>query len=202
MAMSSDCIIIFTKAPIVGQVKTRLIPYLGAEKACELYRNMLHHTIEQANDCRNARIQLWCFPDTRHADFQQLSHQFDLSLHQQQGDELGERMYRALKYNDKNNTVLIGCDCPQINTALLQTALEQLRFGKDAVIGPAHDGGYYLIGMKTADESIFHDMKWGSDQVFNKTKARMQKRNLNVHQLMTLHDLDRPEDLSLLNIEL
>ena len=100
------------------------------------------------------------------------------------------------------NTVLIGCDSPQLDTQILTTALQQLKSGHDAVIGPACDGGYYLIGLSEPELFFFNDIEWGSDQVFTNTMVRFKKNQLKSYLLPLLSDIDRPEDLAQLKSEL
>lgn len=144
---------VFCKAPVIGSVKTRLIPYLGEHAATRLHERLAKQTIEVCKASRLAPIELWCMPDTEHDFFQQFADD-NTSLHVQQGSELGERMFTGIAHallNERaDSVVLIGTDCPTLDSDYLRDALERL--GEfDAVVGPAEDGGYCLIGLTVAD---------------------------------------------------
>ena len=136
-------LIIFAKAPVPGQVKTRLIPALGPEGACALYQKLLRHTLEQTSDWPGERL-LYCAPDTQDALLQALALEHRLTLRAQQGDDLGERMARALAEHP-DGALLIGTDCPLLDCAHL-TAAQQALIEHDVAIIPSDDGGYVLIG--------------------------------------------------------
>jgi rSAM/selenodomain-associated transferase 1 len=119
----------------------------------------------------------------------------------QRGKDLGERMANALGngLQEQKDTILMGSDCPEINEPILEEALTRLH-DNDLVVGPAHDGGYYLIGVTkslnpVACQELFKEMHWGSSTVFSDTLKRARNLNISVHILPTLHDIDTPEDL-------
>jgi len=189
-------ILIFAKAPEPGYVKTRLIPALGAEGAADLYIHLLKQTVESVTAANLSPVQLWCAPDSKHAFFQQLANQYHLSLYDQSGTDLGERMYgaaeRALKESEA--AVLIGADCPLLNDGHLNQSLQWLMDGNDAVVGPAEDGGYVLLGLRQTDAMLFEDMPWGGDQVLKLTRKRLAGLGRHWQELDSLWDLDRPAD--------
>jgi uncharacterized protein len=192
-------LIIFAKAPEPGQVKTRLIPALGMEGAADLYREMLGQKLQMLSGNRIARTDLYCSPDRRHPFFQQAASSYDLELHSQTGNDLGERMSNALQKTLENNTlaVIIGSDCPPLDLAYLHSAFHALEQGAEAVIGPATDGGYVLLGLRRFEPAIFTDIAWGTDSVLARTRDRLQMLGFSWVELDTLWDLDRPEDLLL-----
>ena len=189
-------ILIFAKAPEPGYVKTRLIPALGEEGAADLYKTLLKQTIKLATEADLSPVQLWCAPDLDHAFFQQLANQYNLSLHEQLGADLGERMYRAasLALNKSEAVLLIGADCPVLNAAHLLQSLQWLMEANDAVVGPAEDGGYVLLGLCQANAALFQNMPWGGDQVLELTRKRLATLNWHWQELEPLWDLDRPAD--------
>ncbi len=188
-------ILIFAKAPEPGYAKTRLIPALGAEGAADLYKTLLKKTIRLVAAADLSPIQLWCTPTSEHTFFQQLS-QNNLSLHEQSGANLGERMYHAANYalNESEMILLIGADCPLLSSTHLSQSLQWLMDGNDAVVGPAEDGGYVLLGLRRNEAMLFENMPWGGDQVLKLTQKRLANLGWCWKELAPLWDLDRPAD--------
>jgi rSAM/selenodomain-associated transferase 1 len=191
-------LIIFTRYPEPGKTKTRLIPVLGDVGAANLQKQMTEHTIFQVQELQKItsvsfevqftggnleKMQNWLGND--------LGYQF-----QGEGD-LGARMERSLvnAFNQKaEQVIIIGTDCPDLNSQILATAFEQLK-NFHLVLGPALDGGYYLIGLQQPIGELFMNIPWGTAQVFAKTGEIAQKLNLSIGYLQYLADIDRPEDL-------
>lgn len=188
-------LIIFCKAPIPGEVKTRLISGVGAGSAANIHARLATETIGDclavAEALPRVKLELWCSPDTEHGFFQAFVGK--MTLHQQQGNGLGERMAHAMCI-DQSPAILIGTDCPPVNRNYLLNAADQLRFNP-FVIAPAEDGGYGLIGMQSPDESVFKDIHWSTDQVLQETLARCRENSIKVLQLPTIWDVDEPADL-------
>ncbi|WP_339845830.1 TIGR04282 family arsenosugar biosynthesis glycosyltransferase [uncultured Halopseudomonas sp.] len=185
-------LIIFAKAPVPGQVKTRLIPALGPDGACELYERLLRHSLEQTRDWPGERL-LYCAPDTIHPVIQTLALEHKLILRQQQGEDLGQRMANALA-DHSNGALLIGTDCPLLDCKHLHAAdlaLEQ----NDIVIIPSEDGGYVLIGERTPHPAPFSNMTWSHADVLRDTETRIVQAGLSLWLGPVLWDLDEPEDL-------
>jgi hypothetical protein len=190
-------LLIFAKAPEPGRVKTRLAPALGFEAAAQLYQQLLIRTVELFSRAGLCEVECWCAPDARHPLFQQLAEAHDLELQVQQGLDLGERMGFAAQQalHTAESVVLIGADCPVLATGHLLRVLGRLQQGCDAVLGPAEDGGYVLLGLNCYHPSLFSDMAWGEDQVLAQTRVRMERLGWRWEELEPLWDLDRPEDL-------
>ncbi|MGZ8908011.1 MAG: TIGR04282 family arsenosugar biosynthesis glycosyltransferase [Methylobacter sp.] len=189
-------LLIFCKAPIAGQVKTRLQPLLTTEQAVAAHRQLTHLTLERAFQQPLCEVQLYCVPDTRHDFFRQCAKAYPLTLTQQCGDDLGERMLRAFKeaLSRYRHAILIGCDCPSLTVDDLQQALIALQNGKDVVVAPAEDGGYVLIGMNVPQPVLFESMSWGNDKVMAETRRRAAMASLDLHELAMQWDIDLPED--------
>jgi rSAM/selenodomain-associated transferase 1 len=193
-------ILVFAKAPVPGLCKTRLIPALGAAGAAQLAERLLLETLERFSGARLAPIELWCSPDPGHPLFQSAATRFQLPLRTQQGADLGARMQQAaataLRYSEQ--VLLVGCDCPELDGHYLQQALLALA-ERPAVLGPAADGGYVLLGLRRdalgALPSLFAPMAWGTDQVAAITRERLRGAGLAWTELAGLRDIDRPEDL-------
>jgi uncharacterized protein len=194
-------LIIFTRYPTPGKVKTRLIPAVGAEGAALLHRKM---TIQVLDRSRALQSDL-PVTITVHFDgdnYQQMSDWLGTDLiYQPQGEgDVGARMARSFATACQQNcsVVLIGTDCPELTTEILAQAFELLQSGRDLVLGGAVDGGYYLIGMGEYHPELFVDINWSTDRVLSQTVAIANRLNLSIGYLPTLTDIDRPEDLSIL----
>lgn len=196
-APSSMAVLVFTKVPEVGEVKTRLIPALGAEGATQLYSHLLHRLLDWLTSTTDYPLQLWVSPSIGHPLIQTLAEEYALTLHAQQGVDLGERMYhaanRALQQHQK--VVLLGVDCPALKAEYLDQTFAWLE-REDAVLGPAEDGGYVLLGLKTAAPQLFKGHNWGAADVAETTRAALRGLGWRWGELPPLWDLDRPEDLS------
>ncbi len=185
-------LIIFAKAPVPGQVKTRLIPALGPEGACALYQKLLRHTLEQTRDWPGERL-LYCAPDTQDPLLQTLALEHQLTLRTQQGDDLGERMARALAEHS-DGALLIGTDCPLLDYNHL-TAAQQALIEHDVAIIPSEDGGYVLIGQRAPHPAPFTRMRWSHADVLRDTRTRLHDAGMSLWLGPTLWDLDEPQDL-------
>lgn len=196
---TDDCVlIIFTKAPVPGRVNTRLIPALGEDVAKELYLELLRRTLATAASSDINNVRLYCTPDIDHPQLVELAKEFGMSLHPQRGRNLGERMDNALHgiLRDQKAAVLAGCDIPELGTEDLAAACEQLCSGRDAVLGPAEDGGFYLIGLSRECRGLFENIEWGQGDVLAEMRRRLQRLGMNVFELPEHWDVDRPRDVA------
>ncbi len=191
-------LLIFAKAPVPGQVKTRLIAELGPDRAAKIHTQLLHRTLCLASNFSQYSTQLWCSPSIDHIVFQKYSQEFSVSLHNQCGDDLGKRMDDAIQQtlDSRAFAVLIGCDCPVLVLDDLLAASRALERGFDCVLGPAEDGGYVLIGLRRSAPDIFTNIDWGSDRVYQQTLSRLTDLGMSYFELPVRWDLDRPADLA------
>jgi hypothetical protein len=196
-------IIIFARYPRPGRVKTRMIPHLGSKRAAGLHAYLTEQTLIRAREAaalRPALLSLWYTGASQRQMAEWLGSA--LPLIPQRGKELGERMaaaFRAAWAKGLQRAVLIGSDCPALTPALLVQALAELT-QHDLVLGPASDGGYYLIGLRRdlapgTHHFLFQNINWGTATVYRTTLARAAAKKLTVTTLQELHDIDRPEDL-------
>jgi uncharacterized protein len=201
MVAANSRIAVFARAPEPGKVKTRLIPALGAAAAAELQRRLSLHALETAIASGIGPVELWCAPDADHPFFIDCSRRFAVALFPQGRGDLGERMSRALEamLGTGERAILIGSDIPSLTPQYLCDADAALEEGCDAVLGPAEDGGYVLIGLRRAAPALFDNMPWGSPAVCAQTRARLENMRLRYRELPSLWDLDRPEDLARLD---
>lgn len=185
-------IAVFARRPEPGRVKTRLSPALPADLACQLYAAMLDDTFETVRQATaDSRTVFWAdVPDTNRSPE-------GFYWHAQKGAELGARLADAFDtvLVDEAHAIAIGSDCPGLSASMLERALSALERA-DLVLGPATDGGYWLIGLRRAAPSLFIDMKWSTETVFSQTLARAAEAGLSVETLPLLDDLDTPADLA------
>ena len=187
-------IAVLAKAPVSGLAKTRLIPALGAARAARLQARLMERAVEAACASGTGPVTVWATPDETHAAFQSLRTRRDVALARQPQGDLGARMLAALKASG-GPTLVIGTDCPVMMPAHLRMAADVLRGGADAVVCPAEDGGYVLIGMRKPLAALFAGMAWSTDAVMAETRRRMRYHKLSWQEPVTLWDVDRPEDL-------
>lgn len=190
-------ILIFAKAPVPGEVKTRLTPPLKPAQAAILHQKLVSRTLRMATKTALAPVTLYCSPDQNHSYFVECEQTYTIATAIQQGEGLGARMLHGLEsaLQHKRYAVLIGTDCPAMKQDYLEEAIQRLRSGSDVIIGPAHDGGYVLIAMKQAHAELFADIEWGTGKVFAQTMERIMQADLQLSLLASMQDIDRPEDL-------
>lgn len=191
-------ILIFAKAPVENQVKTRLVQDIGADSATVLYQTMLEQIVKTVANSFLCPASLYCSPDTSHKIFQQLHSQYSVELKAQQGKDLGERMYNAASQalQTSQTVIIVGTDCLQMTESHLGQVLADLIQKKDdAVITPAEDGGYVLIGLNGAHPDLFNDIEWGSDRVMLQTRDALKSLGWQWKEMSPLRDIDELEDL-------
>jgi len=195
MHKANKQLIVFIKSPEPGKCKTRLIPFLTAQQACEFYISLVSHCFKTIASLSDIDIALYIYPDTQHPFIQTLQLNHPLTLHKQQGNNLGERMHHAIQCALKTHKqcVLIGTDCPVMDAAYINKAFKALH-QHDMVLGPAKDGGYVLIGANKIQAELFANINWGSDAVLQQSLNNNNAAGYNTHLLNTLWDIDTPED--------
>jgi uncharacterized protein len=196
---------IFAKAPVPGYAKTRLIPALGADAAAALQARLVRHTVQTVAMCVDESVhqiqpRLWCAPSISAQVFVELGQAFNIPLSLQVPGDLGQRMLAACEAH-AGPILIIGTDCPALSCAHVDAAAAALHAGDDAVLIPAQDGGYVLIGLQRADPAVFRDIAWGSDQVLAQTRERLSELGWRWREFAPLWDVDRPDDLPRLHAE-
>jgi rSAM/selenodomain-associated transferase 1 len=189
-------IVVFAKAPRAGFVKTRLIPALGAEGAATLARALLNHTLDQAL-ASGATVELCMSPAPSDPAWQGVALPQAVARSNQGDGDLGTRMNSAVERAlalQQGPVLVIGTDCPALTADHLREASRQLA-QHDAVLLPASDGGYVLIGLQAPCASLFTDMAWSTPAVAFETLRRMERLGLSVWQGPVMHDIDEPGDL-------
>jgi rSAM/selenodomain-associated transferase 1 len=190
----SERLIVFTRYPDAGGVKTRLIPMLGPEGAAQLHERLTTETLLWA-DTLAAKwpLRLEIYFDGGNADLMAARFGSGLMYVQQSDGDLGAKLIDATD-TTSGPTVVIGTDCPDLGPAVVMRAFEAL-LSADLVLGPASDGGYYLIGLNRRIPEVFLDIPWGTDRVCSLTMQIAAGAGLSVTLLDVLNDVDVPDDL-------
>jgi uncharacterized protein len=185
-------IALLAKAPLAGFAKTRLVPVLGADGAAALQARLIERAVATACEAGCGPVTLWAAPDETHPTFQALRAQYGIALARQGDGDLGARMRAAI---GAGPGMVIGTDCPALTPDHLRTAADILRGGTDAVVIPAEDGGYVLIGTRRPRPALFEHMRWSTPEVMAQTRARLRALALVWQEPVTLWDVDVPADL-------
>ena len=193
------CLAVFVRHPEPGRVKTRLAKAYGYPFAAELYGYFVDDLLE-ALAPGSYHLEIFFTPSEREMEIRQ---RFGVRFYYspQEGEGLGERMEKAFQSCFAKGfvaTLLIGSDFPDLTAEVIEQAFQALENGQDAVVGPACDGGYYLIGFSSAtfDPAVFNGMPWGENSVFEKTVNRLHARGYRVHLAPIWHDIDTEKDLA------
>ena len=196
-------LMVFARVPRPGRVKTRLIPALGPAGAARVYSVLMRRALMAAARLANVRRELWCADDPDLTPCATIARRLGMRLHVQPDGDLGVRLSaafaRALEPVGAGPAIVIGSDCPDYTPAYLEEAFGLLSIGSplpDAVIGPALDGGYVLIGLRRPVPSVFTGIPWSTDQVLGRTREALAAAGLTWRELPPLADIDRPADLA------
>ena len=206
-ARARESIILFTRFPQAGKVKTRLIGKLGPQGAADLHQAMTEQILRRLQPVlarQEIRLRIYFSGGTQSTMTSWLGKYG--SICSQQGSDLGRRMEHAFAREFAQGTqriLLIGADCPGLSNEIISSGLKKLK-NHALVLGPAVDGGYYLIGLRCPQSTsfpsiLFDDIDWGSEKVLQQTITQAGKAGLSHALLPKLHDIDRPEDLVHLN---
>lgn len=192
-------LIVFAKEAQRGAVKTRLRSYLSEEQCVNLYKSFLKDTVDIARKI-NCETRIMAYESNgKSPEFlKKISN--DFKFYKQKGKNLGQRLYNAFKFAAKSGsskTVIIGSDSPDLPKSYINKAFNKLN-NSDLVLGPAYDGGYYLIGLREPCKEIFENIKWSSSSVFKQTLEKAKKARKKVAVLGLWHDIDTPQDLKYL----
>lgn len=191
-------LIIFAKEPLPGQVKTRLSPPLSPQETAQLYHSFLLDILEEMSRIPDLRLALAFSPPQARGFFRRLAPP-DTDIFPQEGRDLGERMARAFArvFGGGFGPILLrGSDTPDLPAAVVSEAREVLAAGKaQVVLGPATDGGYYLVGLNEPQPSLFQGPTWSSNTVLSSTLEVARQRGLKVHLLPSWPDIDTYADL-------
>lgn len=196
--MSARRLMVFAKAPVPGRVKTRLASALGEAPAAELHAAFVRDVVRRHRR-PGRRLTVWRAGDPEHPLWAELG----MPLATQQGPDLGARMHAAFaeELAGDASVVVLGTDSPTLPPALVDAAFDALD-EVPVVVGPACDGGYYLLGARGSVPPVFEAMPWGTGQVLTRTLRALQAAGVDYRLLPFWYDVDRPEDLDLLRAHL
>lgn len=202
-----NALIIFIKYPKGGLVKTRLAKEIGKEKAAFLYRLFVEAILERTKDRSFMRLVFYTPAKRIRKIISWLGPKLDLSsyaFYPQKGKTLGERLSNAFRFSFKKGAkrvVAIGTDMPTIDKKVILDTFKALE-DKPCILGPASDGGYYLIGLSILQEGVFKGISWGTKHVFRQTINKLDQIKMPYHLLDKSFDIDTYEDLLLLRQKL
>jgi uncharacterized protein len=193
--VSQRAVAVFAKAPVPGTVKTRLAGRLDPAAAARLQQTLTTLALKRARALPDVRVELWIDGPLDHPFLLRSVRDLGISIQPQRGEDLGSRMAHAIEamLAHSSRALVIGTDCPAQRTADLEAAFAALDKA-DAVVQPAEDGGYVLIGMKRCHAELFRAVPWGTDQVMPTTRARAASAGIQLAELPLSWDLDRPAD--------
>jgi len=185
-------LVVFCKAPIVGEVKTRLMPEMSAQEAADIHVLLTRRLLTWLGVAQLCPVTLWCSPDYSHPFFQSCAAEYGVSLKQQKGSDLGARMQDAISNHlaDSNPVLLMGCDSPSVTASDLSDAIEKLMSGDDVVLAPAEDGGYVMIGCSDDYPMLFSEMEWSTKSVFDNTCQRAAQAGIKLSNIKMQWDVD------------
>lgn len=193
--LSKQLLLIFYRNPELGKVKTRLAKTVGNEKALAIYLQLAEHTRAISQDIPLDKVVYY----SHFTDAEDTWPNSSFQKNTQQGSDLGEKMEHAFAEGFKNgyqSICIIGTDCFELTSKIIEQAFDQLK-KYDAVIGPANDGGYYLLGAKKAIPELFQNKNWSTDSVAKDTINDFKRLGLSFAKLPPLTDVDEEKDLPL-----
>lgn len=195
--MNDQALIIFAKLPRPGEVKTRLGEAIGIHAAAEIYRQFAEHAFRLGRQVLTTGRRVYVFHDQR-VNTEEVRSWVGPVFHvlAQEGASLGDRMQNAFNRTfgkGAGRAVIIGTDVPELDLVTLEHAFDALS-AHDVVIGPASDGGYYLLGMKAPTKELFDGIVWSSGMVLHDTHLRLRRLHLSFVQLQELADIDTVTD--------
>lgn len=188
---------VLAKAPVPGQTKTRLEPLLGASGAARAQRGFILRTLVTARHASTGALTLHCAPGAGHRLFQLLAQRHGVVCVPQAEGDIGDRMAAVMVNHfaqpHRQPLIIVGTDCPVLTPAHLQQAADALQT-HDAVLIPAEDGGYVLIGLRRALPGVFQGVEWSTPRVMGQTRARLGAIGARWLELPALWDVDDPQD--------
>ena len=201
---NANALIVFLKYPEEKKVKTRLGKDIGDRRAAELYRETAGFIADSFSGSENWTTFFFYTPEERKKEILRWLGRRDALFFAQEGESLGQRMSRAFGKCFSlgfGNVVIIGTDCVMITEEDVETAFSLLSGGDfEAVLGPATDGGYYLLGLRGETTAVFRDMRWSTSRVFGETVRRMEENGLRHAVMRELADIDEEKDIHIRDI--
>ncbi len=196
MLYHDSVILLYAKAPVAGKVNTRLIADIGVQAATKLQHELIHHRLSMLSRANLCAVRLLCAPDQQEKPFLQYEKQYPITLFDQTGKGLGARMFNGVvsALQQYKYCIVIGTDAPALDAARIKQAVDVLHTNSDVVFVPAEDGGYVLIAMQHAHAFLFQDINWGSADVMQQTRNKLDENGVSFEELASCWDVDRLED--------
>jgi len=197
---NSRALAVMARVPELGKVKTRLEPFLGAEKTKELYLCFLSDIFANLKKLNSVDVFVFYTPENLTDEFVELI-PYGIPLAPQKGSDLGERMLNAASHlfgATYESVVIIGSDSPDLPVSYIEEAFKSVEGGKDIAIGPASDGGYYLVALSDPKKAPFAGVNWGTETVLEETLAVMDSEGTKYSLLSEWYDIDEKNDLAFL----
>lgn len=196
MLYQDAVVLLFAKAPVEGKVNTRLIPDIGVKAATKLQHDLIHDRLTMLTSASLCEVHLMCAPDQHSEYFLQCGQKYPVALYDQTGADLGERIYDGIRRAlcDYKYCVVIGTDAPSLEIDVITQVLDRLHEGAEVVVVPAEDGGYVCIAMRNAYDFLFQGISWGSAEVMQQTRDKLNDARISFVELPACWDVDRLED--------
>jgi hypothetical protein len=199
--MSKNLLMVFVKYPTPGSVKQRLAQHLGNKRAAEIYKKIAETIVQKVAPASSEDyiLEIYFSPQEDEKLMRQWLAENEY-FSPQQGSDLGARMSNAFSHAfaaGYTKALLIGSDCPDISRDIITQSFDMLK-AKHIVLGPAYDGGYYLIGVREPIPELFSNIEWGTEKVLSQTIDKINAAGLSLGLLPVLRDIDRIEDLKIL----
>lgn len=200
--VENNTLIVFAKLPEPGKVKTRLAQDLGEQRAAEIYSDIARDIISRVSESSTYETLIYFDPPDKKNEItlwlKECTYIESERLIPQEGGSLGERILSAFESifsSGAKSAVIIGTDCTDVNANMIEESFQELR-EYDAVLGPAQDGGYYLLGLNSLIPELFQEIGWSTEYVLEQTISRLNKLGLNYKLRETLRDIDNLNDLN------
>ncbi len=193
-----NTLIIFLKYPQAGKVKTRLAKDVGNQRAAEIYSEMSKTIVDNVSGSSEYQTAIFFDPPEKENEIRNWIGKKEVRFSPQRGETLGDKMSNAFKEvfsSESKRVVIIGTDCPDVTSGTIAQALDSLE-EVDVVLGPAADGGYYLLGLNNHVPEIFGGIEWSTERVLNQTLERIKEKKLSFELLETLKDIDTLDDFN------
>ena len=199
---NKNALVIFARDPVVGQVKTRLNPFLDLQTTCDLYTCFLSDSLDKICAVESTDCFVGIYPSSSSGYFEKLDPSLSINTFVQEGKDLGDRMkntFSARFADGYEEVVIIGADSPSLPLVYIEQAFSS---EKDVVLGPSIDGGYYLIGMRGNLTDVFDGIAWSGDRVLKDTFCKLESNDVSLELLPVWYDVDRSNDLIFLKTHL
>jgi len=196
MKYSDTVILVFAKAPVAGKVNTRLIPDIGESAATQLQADFIHQRLQMLSSADLCDVFLMCAHDINHEYFKRCKQRYPVTLVEQRGEDLGERLLDGIEkaLERYRYCIVIGTDAPALDATVIQQAIDVLHKQTEVVFVPAEDGGYVLVGLQKAYDFLFQNINWGTAEVMQQCRDVLRLNNIVFDELEECWDVDVLQD--------